>query len=356
MSNDSQKRKQRARIDIRSRLKKAYTIHSNNICSETASYELVISIINLSYVNFEYLKDLLGSFPTTFSTNTLVVITMVRPTKRQLEAICAFPLPIKVFARDHLLSFAENHNYVFQTFAADYYWMLNDDTKIVELAWERILSAFSRDDAVAVATPYVLNPDFTRQNIVNTRWGVASSILTIFDIHRKYRKLKELYYSFRHNGRRTPSNIQTIAGVAPFIRGKVFLRLGYMDEVTRYWGEDKEFFSRVTSARMKIVILADELIVHYGGVSTSVNRTARKERADFCVMRLIAVLNYIDKNYSRRIFDVFRYVCLVIMTGKRLLLGAHGEKDHVRKIILYRFADFIAARTRYGTGAEAIGK
>jgi len=139
-------------------------------------------------------------------------------------------------------------------------FFLNPDTLIKENIFSKLFESFKQNSKVGVVAPKVILPDGSPQP-----WA--------------YGKEEGLWQLIKNKFYQSPNQLtglDWVSGAALAIRRNIFEKIGGFDENFFMYFEDRDLCQRVKQLGYKIIVLSQAKVIHFGGRSSSSNRTQKE--------------------------------------------------------------------------------
>lgn len=226
--------------------------------------------------DYDHIAPALRSFFATTTTSAQVIVTVNTGADARIDALKAeFP---QVAFRIHPQpqSFAANHNAILREAETAFVALLNDDIVLHDGAADALVAYLRAHSDVGLVGPALRNPDgtpqvaaysdpslfrtlyrlsglasLTHQQSAARRWLHRAGVLRLFRVE-----------SLRSGGETRA--VPVIKGVAMFVRRAACAQAGYMDEVTKAYGEEYGWHLRLRRSGWRVVLVEEAVVTHYG--------------------------------------------------------------------------------------------
>lgn len=155
----------------------------------------------------------------------------------------------KKFPQVKLLAFKENLGFIkavnkgIGAARGEYVIFLNDDTRLIENSFLKLISFMEKHPKAAIASPKLLYPDLSPQ-----RHGNIFSSLALFSD-----KVRESKF---------------VSGACMVLRRTILDKIGWLDENLYFYNDDIDICLRARKAGYKVYYFPETRIIHYGGASS----------------------------------------------------------------------------------------
>lgn len=167
------------------------------------------------------------------------------------------------------LGFAGGNNLALKSYLrkAEYFLILNSDTEVLPGSLDKLYD-FAKS-GFDICSPQLLNKDKTIQfsgGQLPYFWPLFFWISGLDDIFRPFLRLPS-YQERNLNYYRSKREVGWVAGTAMFVSGRVFEKVGFLDDKIFMYGEDVDFCFRAKKAGFRVGFNPQAEIVHLGGGS-----------------------------------------------------------------------------------------
>lgn len=184
-------------------------------------------------------------------------------------------------------SFSAANNHAIFAGCGKYFFILNDDTELIEGCIEAMTKFLDEHPTVGIVAGQMLNPDGTLQVKYYPRYlpTISSLVREIcLPLHAHVANRKDLEHL---------SQMEQVPGACMLIRKEVFGAVGLFDEQFQFWYEDVDICRRTLDAGWEIWHLPEARLYHYGGASFG-----RMLFSDRSLLRFRSLLHYTRKHFS----------------------------------------------------------
>jgi GT2 family glycosyltransferase len=176
---------------------------------------------------------------------------------------------VDFIASDRNLGFAGGNNLALKRYLnkAEYFLILNSDTEVLEGSLDKLYS-FAKS-GFDICSPKLLNPDMSFQpsgGELPYFWPLFFWLSGLDDVFRPFFRLPS-YQERSADYFRGNSLVGWVPGTAMLVSGKVFNKIGFLDDDIFMYGEDVDFCFRARKAGFKIGFTDKAEIIHLGGAS-----------------------------------------------------------------------------------------
>ncbi len=212
---------------------------------------------------------------------------------------------------DENLGFSKANNMAIRRAKGDYLLILNPDTVVQEDTFHTLIDFFEKHPEAGAAGCKVLNANGSLQlacrRSTPTPLVVLPKILGLSALFPKSKLFGR--YNLTYLDEDKVSEVDAVSGSFVMVRKKVVEEVGLFDEEFFMYGEDLDWFYRMTNAGYKIYYVPYTKIIHYKGEST------RAAGYDAIRMFYKAQIQFVRKHFSKTksIFSVmFLYFGIVL--------------------------------------------
>lgn len=226
--------------------------------------------------DYTHIAAALRSFFDTTTISSHVVVTINTGFDPLVDVLKAEFPQVQFDIHTQPQSFAINHNMILKRADTEFVALLNDDIIFHEGAIDTLVNYLQVNKDVGLVGPSLRNPDgtpqvaaysdpslfrtlyrlsglasLTHQQSIVRRWLKQLGLLRLFKVE-----------SFKQNaGTRA---VPVIKGVAMVVRRSACDQAGYMDEVTKAYGEEYGWHLRLRQSGWRIVLVEEAVVTHYG--------------------------------------------------------------------------------------------
>ncbi len=157
-----------------------------------------------------------------------------------------------------------------QTAEAEFIWLLNCDTKVIDDAPLQLLNHMRQKASVGAVGPKLLYGDLTLQHSAFAFPGLSQIALDLFPLSGRLLEspLNGRYGPHLWKGTE-PFEVDMLLGAALMIRGKAIQQIGLMDEGYFMYVEELDWCRALQKAGWQSEVVPTAVVIHYGGQSTS---------------------------------------------------------------------------------------
>lgn len=174
---------------------------------------------------------------------------------------------VHLIVNDNNLGYSKAVNQGLRTLEARYYVLLNPDTIVLDLAFNRLVQFMDENPEVGICSPKVLNQDGTIQ--YQSRRGEARP----WDVVSYFSGLSKLFpknprfsgYLLTHIDNEKVNEVGAVSGSCMMIRNDVIAQIGYLDERYFAYQEDTDYCFHARQAGWKVCYVPTAEVLHYGG-------------------------------------------------------------------------------------------
>jgi GT2 family glycosyltransferase len=174
---------------------------------------------------------------------------------------------VQLIVNDNNLGYSKAVNQGLRTLDARYYVLLNPDTIVLDMAFNRLVQFMDENPEVGICSPKVLNQDGTIQ--YQSRRGEARP----WDVFSYFSGLSKLFpknprfsgYLLTHIDNEKVNEVGAVSGSCMMIRNDVIAQIGYLDERYFAYQEDTDYCFHARQAGWKVCYVPTAEVLHYGG-------------------------------------------------------------------------------------------
>lgn len=175
---------------------------------------------------------------------------------------------VNLITADKNLGFSGGNNLALKKADAEYYLLLNSDTKIMNGAIDKLI-CFVQNSDFGISSCKLINADGSFQ----PNAGELPKICPLFywlsgldDLFGESLKIKS-YQARSQNYYQDNQQVGWVSGAAMLIKREVIKKIGYLDDKIFMYGEDVEYCWRASRHGYKVGWTATAEIIHLGGAS-----------------------------------------------------------------------------------------
>ncbi|WP_193162931.1 glycosyltransferase family 2 protein [Microbulbifer hainanensis] len=184
---------------------------------------------------------------------------------------------VELIPSEHNGGFAAGNNIGLHRAPAQYYLLLNSDTRVRPGAIHRLLEAASKNPECGLLGPRLEFPNGEPQESFFRQHGAASELMRGAQLSLLSRVLNRYVVALTVDDHE--STIEWTSFACVLIRGEVLTKIGLLDEGYFMYFEDAEFCRRAVNAGWKIMHDPRARVVHLRGGSSPVkDRLVRRKR------------------------------------------------------------------------------
>lgn len=182
---------------------------------------------------------------------------------------------VKIIENKLPLGFSENHNQVLKRFSSRYVVILNDDTILLNDAFDKMVKFMDMHNDVGILGCKIFSRDMSLQFSARKFPSLDIKILAAGMFHNTFlgrffpnnQFTKEyLLLTWEHNDTR---EVDWVSGCCMMIRKETIDEIGVLDEQFFMFVEDVDFCFRAKKNNWLVFYLHTAEILHFGGQSTS---------------------------------------------------------------------------------------
>ncbi len=226
--------------------------------------------------------------------------------------------------------FAQANNLAIRESDADYLFVLNPDTTLINNAMKIFVEFMERPENrdVACCGGALYNERMEPQESYGIFPTLEKIVFKVFRLKKIFRKYyRERLKNVSENCGAVQKTVDYIVGADMFIRRSVFNTVGLFDEDFFLYFEETELCWRMFQNGYRSVILPDAKIIHLAGKSFSDAAETKRIRA-----REISRFLFFRKCYGERVARMVKILYL-FQYAQRFLLGFNKKHKELFKII-----------------------
>ncbi|HET9952520.1 MAG TPA: glycosyltransferase family 2 protein [Candidatus Eisenbacteria bacterium] len=167
------------------------------------------------------------------------------------------------------VGFARGNNQVLEREPAEFYALVNPDTRLPPGALAACVEHLRRDPRAGAAATRLVNPDGTLQPSCHSFLGLRNLLGETLGVHRLlpgFRSLASFDMPWFAHDRL--AEVDWIQGAFLVVRGEVVRTVGAFDAAFFMYGEEMDWCRRMRDAGWKVVFLPEPAVMHVGGASS----------------------------------------------------------------------------------------
>src|SRR5258708_3505921 len=226
-----------------------------------------VGIVILNYNTKDLLRVCLESVFKYFPNNAQIYVVDNNSSDGSVNMLKNDFPKIHLIENEANLGFSAGNNRALREIKADYYLLLNSDTKVVDDAIEKLVK-FADQNNLGIASCKLINPDLTVQpNFGDLPFGLPLFVwlFGIDDLVSQFLSLPSFHQNITSD---SEQKVGWVSGAAMLIKHKVLDKVGPLDEKIFMYSEDVEFCTRAKRAGFKIGWTSQTSIIHLGGGSS----------------------------------------------------------------------------------------
>ena len=252
-----------------------------------------LSVIIVSYNVYPYLDNCLRSVQQAMSGIEGEIIVVDNASVDRTPHLVQEHFPaVRLIANQQNAGFAKANNQGIDISEGEYVLLLNPDTLVSENTFHTCLTFMEEHpDAGAIGVKMI---DGSGRYLPESKRGLPtlkSSFMKMTGLYKLFPHAKgwnDYYQGYKDENQIAPVDVLT--GAFMFIRKKVLLETGLLDEAFFMYGEDIDLSYRITRANYKIYYVPTTTIIHYKGEST------RKSTLNYIMTFYQAMLTFTTKH------------------------------------------------------------
>jgi len=221
------------------------------------------------------------------------------------------------------LGFAKGNNIGIKQARGKYIMLLNSDTIVKEGAIEKLIEYIeSVENEVEIAvSPLLLLPNDKSQTEYYMRFP---NLWQVFLYHNPVlrsvvMKIPFLSSLIAQNSGFSPFDVDQLPGAALMANREIWKKVGLLDEKYHFLFEDVDWCWRARKAGIKLKVVPDAKITHFGGASW--RNKLKDDKLGFYYQFFSAMLLFVRKNYNGFSVEIFKWAIIInfFLTLKPLL-------------------------------------
>lgn len=222
---------------------------------------------------------------------------------------------VKLIENKRNLGFAMGNNQGIRVASGDLIMLLNSDTVVEKGAIPQLVAFYQRQKNKNLAfSPLLLSPNGTIQQQYYLKFP---NLWQVFFYHNPFWRfwvmktpLKRLLISdLSQLENKRFLIVEQLTGAALVVPKEVWQKVGLLDEDYRFLFEDVDWSWRARKAGVKLFIVPESRIKHWGGASWQ--RRKKSANFDFYRQHFVSFLLFVRKNYGARKERLFRWALLL---------------------------------------------
>lgn len=212
-----------------------------------------VAILVLNWNGADLLEDCLASIEQNTSyPNVRTIVVDNDSSDGSVEMVESKFSGVEVIQHDDNLGWAEGNNEAIRQVSADYYLILNNDTRVRSGWIEELVRCAQEYDSVGVVSPKLVYPDDTPQflgdKVLLSESGIPEPVMEgIRNVEYRYGSERE---------------VVTAVGAAMLVDDEVFETVGLFDQEYPHYMEESDFCIRTRTAGFRIVYTPESVVVH----------------------------------------------------------------------------------------------
>jgi len=247
-----------------------------------------LSIVIVNYNNRDLLREALHSVYEQTKKLTLEIIVSDNDSKDGSIEMLKEEFPqVIVLENKANLGFIKGTNKGLKIATGKTILLLNDDTKVLDHALEKMHDYLYSDPKIGMVGPKLVFADGTPQRHA----GLLSAL------HKNVDK---------------PKKANVISGACLMVKREVYEKIGMLDEKLFFYNDDLDWCKSCWKAGYSVMIYPDARVIHYVGSSTR-----KSFKPLFFVEGFRGGMYFVKKHYGELVFQLYRWV---LVTGSLLIL------------------------------------
>ena len=236
-----------------------------------------ISIVIVNYNTKEYLSRCIRSiYESGISADRLQLIIVDNASQDSSltsvkEFISKQSLNTQIICNSENLGFSKAVNIGLSKCSGDYICILNPDTYIEKLCFNKLEEYMNQNLQVGGITPKVVNSSGQLQiSCKRSLPTITNSLFKILGLDRIFKKNKTMSaYNLLYLNEDEINQVEVISGAFMFLRKTVVEKVGKFDELFYLYGEDIDYCHRIKKEGFSIIYYPLAKAIHYKGKSAN---------------------------------------------------------------------------------------
>lgn len=186
---------------------------------------------------------------------------------------------LKVFLNKENLGFAKGNNQGIKEAQGEFILLLNPDTEVYVGTLKKMVNFMKKHQDCGIVGCKLVGSEDAVQPSVRSFPTPTSHLMIFLKFHYLFPNAKTLKHYFRYDfDYNKLSEVDQVMGAFLMTRGKIFKKLGLLDENFYLWFEEVDFCKRVKDAGWKIVYNPEVQLFHHGSQSFGQMFSLAKQR------------------------------------------------------------------------------
>lgn len=240
-----------------------------------------VSVFIINYNGASFIRECLDSLlESKLNVNLEVIVVDNNSSDESLDILSEYSDRVKVVKNYNNSGFSKGNNIASEYATGDYYFLLNNDTKVFPDTIQKLYDYMIGYDDIGALVPKLLNSDRTLQapGSIFGQWKFKSEV---------------------------PINVSFVAGAALLMSKKVYDDINGLDENLFFYNDDIDLCKVLLKRKLRIVYYPLSELIHYGGLSTKFRKLGsliEGYRGGFYICY---------KHYGKVLFEIYRIVVFV---------------------------------------------
>lgn len=261
-----------------------------------------VAIIIVNWNNKRFVKSCLNSIKKmTDYKNYKVIVSDNGSTDSSIEMVKKEFKWVDLLKNNANIYWAGGNNigikYALKKYNSDYYFLLNDDTKIIQKDWlNKMVETAESDPKIGIVGCKLIYPDGSLQHLGGYMNGPLMTVEKKED-----KKIKE---------------VDHVMGSAIMIKREVIDKIGLIDMIfTPYLLDETDYCLRAKKTGFKVISDRRVKIIHYKGIT--IKKTGNKSQRLFVRGKTDIAFSIINLSIINALLRIFFYLPLVFLLRKR---------------------------------------
>jgi len=239
---------------------------------------------------------------------------------------------VLIIHNERNLGFSKGCNQGISQAESRYFLILNNDTKVMNGALERLVQFMDDNPEAGLAAPKLLNPDGSTQMSVcmeytDLKYAFFGGFRLIYPLNKL---VKPMALPLEEYGR--VREVAWVTGTCMVVRKEILDDVGLLDENIFMYMDDMEWCYRIRKMGWKVFFVPDAIVIHHK------HHSSRHQLQEVFKQDYLSKKYFIQKHKSKKKATLFTLFTLV---GSMLKLPLHSitylfQEERRRKEIKYK--------------------
>ncbi|HUX95585.1 MAG TPA: glycosyltransferase family 2 protein [Bacteroidales bacterium] len=232
---------------------------------------------------------------------------------------------IKLIRNSKFPGFASSNNKAFEYTSGRYIMILNDDTKVLEDSFRKMVTYMDTNPKTGAIGPKLLNSDLSLQyssylSFPSLKTELLTKTIQISWLRDKFRNNAKSnrdqldQYGMRNGDQNNPRFVKHLMGACIMVRKEILVSVGNLDDQFYLSLEDQDWCKRIGDADWDVVYLPESQVIHYGNQSV-------KQISNFGKIYLQSRCYFQKKHYGYFTFILLKSLIIIIALNNAVLTG-----------------------------------